>query len=442
MTEAGPEVPRDTSPTWELEMLISGGVVFSLLQLPPLVDDIVTRWQPHATTAFQVVLIMGYIYVKAALYTLIGAFIVHLGARAYWVGLMGLHSVFPNGIKWERTQLGPIAQEVYRKRMPGLPTLISSIDNFASIIFSFAFLVVLVFLVSMPLVAGLGGVAYLVSRVFGAGAFRTAFFALATLLAVVPVSVALYDVKRGRLHDPSTRTGRVLRKLTRVFYTTQMVGLVGPTLFTIGTNGRRKTTYAVFYLVFLGAMAVAIVEFTVRNGIFALSGAEFFSTRSDEHSLDYASYESQWPPDYVNRAVPSIQTDVIKDPYVRLFVPYQPSRHNFGIAKQCPGVAPLQKRGLRVATAGPTGAAADSASARVLACVAALHPVKINGVPITDVRYRFATHPRTGVDGVVAYLPVEGLPRGENTLSVLPPPRSPRSKNTRPLVPYLIPFWL
>jgi hypothetical protein len=36
-------VPRDSSPTWELEMLISGAVLYSLFQLPPVLDAVMTR---------------------------------------------------------------------------------------------------------------------------------------------------------------------------------------------------------------------------------------------------------------------------------------------------------------------------------------------------------------------------------------------------------------
>ncbi len=439
--DAAPAVPRDTSPTWELEMLISGGVVFSLFQLPPVLDGLMTRWEPHVTDGASVALLVGYAYLKGALYTLIAAFVLHLGARAYWVGLMGLNSVFPGGIRWERTQLGPMAREVYRRRLPTLPGLIATIDNFASVIFSFAFLVVFVSLLSIPLMALFAGIAYGVSRYIG-GEVRTAFFALAAILTVVPVSVALYDQKRGSRLDPGGRGARVLRRLTSVFYTTQLIGLLGPTLFTIGTNSRRKTTYVLFYFAMIGSVFFVLGEWMARKGLFAISGADFFSTGSAVHSVSYARYESQWPEEYVNEAEPSIQSDVIRDPYLRLFIPYQPRRHNAGVAERCPDVRPLQKRGLRITRSGLRGVQADSASEVALRCLSRMHAVTVNGITQANLRFRFATHPQTGVDGMLAYLPTGALPRGENVLTVMPPPRSPTSSNKRPLQPYIIPFWL
>jgi hypothetical protein len=424
-------------------MLISGAVLFSLFQLPPRVDGWLTRWEPHATFEAGFVLLMGYAYLKGALYTLIAAFVVHLAVRAYWVGLVGLNSVFGRGIRWENTQLGPIAQQVYRERMPSLPRLIGRLDNFASVIFSFAFLIVLMSLVSLPIMGLAGAGAYAVSSlVFGGRQLRWVFGAVLLLLIVPPVSVALIDRRYGPRLDPAGAAARRLRRLTRIFYTTQLVGMVGPILYTISTNGRRKTTYALFYLVLLGSVYVVMGEWLVRRGALAMNGADFFTARSNANTVDYAYYESQWAAGVVNDASPSIQADVVREPYVRLFIPYQPPRHNPAVARACPGARPLEPRGTRLARPGAAATVSDSAAARVLRCLAALHAVEVNGTPRPDLRFRFATHPRTGVDGIVAYLPVEGLPRGENLLTVLPPPRRPGSTNPRPLERDMIPFWL
>ena len=250
-----PALPRDSSPTWELEMLISGAVLFSLFQLPPILGRLFARWEPHATYEAGLAMLIGYAYLKGALYTLIAAFVIHFAARAYWVGLIGLNSVFANGIRWERTKLGPLTQEIYRERMASLPQLISRFDNFASVIFSFAFLVVLMILLSFPLVGSFGLAAYGLSHLFfGGNRFLSIFIAIGALLAFLPMLVALIDQKYGARLDPSSTGTRWLQRLTRFFYRTQLVGVLGPILLTISTNTRRKATYALFYLVLIGSL--------------------------------------------------------------------------------------------------------------------------------------------------------------------------------------------
>jgi hypothetical protein len=41
------DVPRDTTPTFEIEMLVSGATLFGLFQLPALLDALVAHYQPH-----------------------------------------------------------------------------------------------------------------------------------------------------------------------------------------------------------------------------------------------------------------------------------------------------------------------------------------------------------------------------------------------------------
>ena len=109
-------------------------------------------------------------------------------------GLIGLDSVFANGIRWERTKLGPLTQEIYRERMASLPKLISRFDNFASVIFSFAFLVVFIILMSFPLVGLFALLAYGVSHLlFSGDRFLTIFISLAAILVILPMSVAVID---------------------------------------------------------------------------------------------------------------------------------------------------------------------------------------------------------------------------------------------------------
>ena len=438
----GTAVPRDSSPTWELEMLVSGAVLYSLFQVPPVLDGALRRWEPHATHGAGVALLMLYSYLKGAVYTLIAAFVVHLAARAYWVGLVGLHSVFGTGVRWERTRFGPIAQDVYREMMPPLPRTIARLDNFASVIFSFAFLVVLVALISLPLLALAAAVTFGLARVlFDGRNVRGVGGALAGLLVVVPLVVTYVDRRMGARLAPAGRPARTVRRLTRLMYHTQFVGLLGPTLYTIGTNGRRRTTYALFYLVLIGSLYAVLAEWVVRRGGVTVNGADFFSARSEANAVDYAHYESQWPAEHVNSAAPSIQADVVRDPYVRLFIPYQPPRHNPAVAARCPDLRPLEPRGVGLAFGRRADPVTDAAAAAVLRGLAALHAVSLDGAPRPALRFRFATHPRTGVDGIVAYLPTAELPRGEHQLVVHPAPRRPGG-GARPPEPYVIHFWL
>src|SRR6188768_3976027 len=88
------ETGQLTSPTWELELFLSGALVFATLQLPDVVEHFFHGLEPHLAGATRTVVMNLSLYAKAIAYTLLITFTVHLIGRALWVALMGLQSVF------------------------------------------------------------------------------------------------------------------------------------------------------------------------------------------------------------------------------------------------------------------------------------------------------------------------------------------------------------
>lgn len=445
-TDAQPIALRLSSPvydrTWELELLISGAVVFALLQLP----DSVARWHDatvvHLARASEMVVFYGYMYVTAALYVLIGAFVTHLAARAYWVGLVGLQSVFPGGTRWERVSYGPLTQGVYRERVPALPSLAARVDRFCSTLFSFAFLIVFGFAYSILGGALVGGLAWGTSRLLlGGEHFDTVLHVLLVLL-VAPITVAgLVDKAFGERLEGS-RAGRALRRVVEVNYNVFLYGVYTPISLVLFSNVPKRAIYPAFALSIALPLLLLLVGMLARVGALAGDGYRFLPDGGD-HGVDYAHYESQRPADEIHPREPTIQSDMIREPFVRLFVPYVPDRHNELIETHCPGVEPLHADGVRLVSANaprPDPATVDAA----VACMARLQPVSLNGRPVAELRPRLYRHPRHGLRGLVAYLPTAALPAGENVLEVagLPLTRRQRERGRPEPAPHRIPFWM
>src|SRR6185503_13667953 len=209
----------DTSPTWELELLISGAVLFALFQIPGAIDNFFGRLEPHATaTASTVVFFVG-LYVRAMVFALTAAFVVHLVSRAYWVGLVGLHSVFPRGVRWEEMKIGPVTERLYRERLSSLPRIIARTDNFCSVIFSFAFLLVLLFAFTVVFSGVFGLLAYGLARLLEGGRnTRHYFFALLALFTAVPLLTNIVDRRWGARLEPGSRASRLVATAARYSY--------------------------------------------------------------------------------------------------------------------------------------------------------------------------------------------------------------------------------
>lgn len=134
-------VPRDISPAWQAELLLPGGVVFALFQLPPLIDAGMAGFRPRVGDVPLQSLTFVLRYSKIAVLALIVAFTVHLALRAVWIALVGVHSVSPNGGDWSRIKSGPIGLAANRRDHMPLPRLIDRTDNASTMVFGLGTLV-------------------------------------------------------------------------------------------------------------------------------------------------------------------------------------------------------------------------------------------------------------------------------------------------------------
>jgi uncharacterized membrane protein len=409
---------------WELELLISGALVFSLLQLPGYVDAWFNGVRPHLAVRSFTGVFMAYMYVKLILYTLITCFVLHLSMRAYWVGLIGLESVFPAGARWEDSSYGPVMRELYRERMGRLQPRIDAADRFCSILFPLAFTVVMLFCFSVAIGVVSGGLAFGISRLlFGGEHLMRVLGAIVVLTMIVPLATWIADVRYGARVEPGSRGHRLLRRGSLVSYYVNAMPIIGTTFMTLFTNVRKGVRYPIMY----GLMALPFGVFMVKDvyfglGVMATGDHVYLPDDAGAFGVDAGLYEDQRPEGEVYARMPSIQSDVLHDdPYLKLFIPYAPTRHGDAFAQQCPGVRPLSEGGLRMGEA----AAPDSAAVRgVLDCWTRLQPVALDGRPIRP-DFRFHTNARTGIRGILAYIPVQALPAGEHLLTVGYPPRAP-----------------
>jgi hypothetical protein len=435
-------IPTQVSAAWELELLIAGAVTFALFQLPSSIDALREWGFAHLQGAGGLVAVtMGYVYAKAVLYVLIVGFVTNLVARSYWVGLIGLHSVYPNGVRWDALRMGPVAAEQYRRRVRSLPAIIGRVDNFASIVFSFAFLVVVTFVFSVAAFGVFALLAWAVSSLLFDGHHMLLLIYAFALALVGPGAVAVAIDKRigGRIE----RGGRTWRRLERTLATVATLNgslLFAPILFTLTSNGGRRRVRAAFYVVVFGALGVSMTEWFYRSDLLRAATPAYVPDDADVQSVNGTHYESLRPPRAGDLA-PTIQSDVVDGPYVRLFIPYRQDRHDYAIRTRCPGVQPLRISRLHLVDPPDDPARVDDAALRVLDCLTRLSAVTVDGTPVPNAPFRFYQHPTSGAPGMIAYLPTAGLAAGMHTISIAPLPRLPSSRSTRPLVPTVITFW-
>lgn len=409
--------------TWELEFLMSGALAVALGQLPGRIDEWYNRTFPLMGEVSGLLATLGYQYVKLIVYTLILTFVVHIGLRAFWVSLIGLDSVFPRGVRWNRTRHGPISTAYLRRHLPSVRELIVRTDGIASVIFAAAFQLVAAFVVSIVIVAVVTG-PILVLGHFGiplpapGPLLATTAIVLAAMLALPPA----IDRLRGDRIDPNGWAARWIRLSHAVNLRVLGLAVYGPTQQTLASQMGGRRVGVLVAVVVLGISTTFIVrDVLIQQERLQFGPLTFVPAIPGAAGVDPRYYESQWLDGPPSLPVPSIPHDALDDEtaWVRLFVPFRATADPEAMAVLCPALEPLSRTGLRVVRP-ERGLPTDTLGPRIqesLDCAQRLWEVTLDEGELPSDAV-FATHPVTGLPGLSWYIEVRDLAAGRHLLTV------------------------
>lgn len=424
-------LPARTTPTWEIEILLSGASVFALFQLYDSLQrrlfDVFERLSPDAIGMWSA---LGG-YVQAGVLGLAIGFVAHLLIRAYWAAAVGLHSIDPTGSLGRTGTLGPAQRAMMAERWARLPQRMAELDDLATLVFalSLGLAKIMAILVLLALVsAGLGmAVAALSSgRISAEDAMLGVL-----LLAVVPSIVAVFvDNRRGKKNLPALAwTTRVLRPYAAVGLTAD--GNLGMQMMVHRLSGGRRSfkgSAAVGLLMFVLMIIVVAVPTLQRVGVGTLLKGDFPRLEAGQfHAVRAHHYFDQMPAGEALRT-PALPSAIVRAPYAKLFIPYVPHWHD----------APLRECRERAAAVEEWRHDA-LASAATLECLAEKLPVTLDGRPVTAL-WVFSEDRRADRRGFVVMIDVRGLTPGRYELQVAQPEAAYEKDDPR--VPWRIPFWL
>ncbi|MBK6995929.1 MAG: hypothetical protein IPH31_13745 [Lewinellaceae bacterium] len=150
-------IPTDNRPewlrslaekSWNLELVISGAAIFLATYLPNAVDSMLRYYLENLVmdeNVSKIVLpLMVYSFMKVVAWLLIITFVVHFVMRAFWAGVVGLHAVYTQGIRYEHLPWQTdFTKEQMRLRFGTLSDYILRLDKLCNQVFSTAFLIAL-----------------------------------------------------------------------------------------------------------------------------------------------------------------------------------------------------------------------------------------------------------------------------------------------------------
>jgi hypothetical protein len=388
--------------THDIELLLSGALVFGLLTVPGELNRAYDAWSARFDGLASSAATYLYLYGQMIVYSMLVTFIAHLCLRGYWIALLGLESVWSDGWSWDRLKLGPHTRAHAERRVTSLSIAINNADDRASVIFAAGALLVIMFLYSLMMVIVAIAVSMLISAATGIpsrSAFTVAFVAVFMPLTIIP----LLDRRLAGRLQPDGLAHRVFARVAGVSLLFSPLRYVGPIQFVFQSRlGQRKLSMALAAAVSV-IMAALLVSVFIRSGELRLDGWTYFDPRPTASSSDPRHYRDSGVARDGRR--PTIDSDVIGGPVIRLYLPYRPRRHNPLIAKACPAVAATVSAGTS-----PNNATAA-------ACVGSLYKVSLDGTAVTA-SYSFTRDAASDFVGVLAYLPTTGMALGPHELTI------------------------
>lgn len=426
--------------TFEAELLISGAVVFGLFQLPPLMsryfETVVVRFEGHLRT----VALLGQTYTALVVYALLGAFLFHLVLRAFWIGLVGLESVFPDGIRWDRVKAGPFYIANARKRIGSLAQLIDRVDDLCSLVFSFGFLIVILFIyfAALALVSAFGG--FLISTlVFGGRWSAQVFWVIFGFVVFFPLAIMIADNRLGSRVRTDSRAGRLTAFMVKASYAISPARWMAPIQLTLGSNISSSKVSAALNAVMLTLGIGVMVVMFAHAGVIRLDNLVFFPDTLRASGIDPSHYRDQRDEKAFEPLLPSIQSGVVEGPFLKLVIPYVPRRHNPLIRVRCPELVPFRSSGFVVGRPDPPGVEEYRAAAD---CLGSLFPIQIDGDPLQDPWFEFTEDPSSGMAAIVTYVALTDLEAGRHELTIAAPSRAmSRGDADAEPIHHRIPFW-
>lgn len=422
-------LPRHTTPTWEVEMLISGAAVFAMLQLPGWLGETLLPLMPRFVANLGSAFVLLYGYLASAAIILAITFALHLLLRAHWIALVGMHSVFPDGVRWEGLRIGRVLREFSQRRDTGAAASIERADNRATMVFALGVMlatlmlglgiVVLVALAITAAIRMLGG--YGVNVIY-------VFLALGVLIGFPIGTAILGDRLFGKKLREESFPRRLLNRVYKIYARLGIVRGFSTGLLLESHIGSRRfqwLTMAIILPVILGV----IVSLTIWSSPLRLGNYALFPHFSPQnpHVVAATHYDDRRDP-VSDPAVPYIQSAVVTGPYLKLIVPYPPTRDDVALRHGCPAA--------RAANQG------DALAVAMLDCLATLHPVSLDGKPLTVLHYDVTTDPRTRRPALQAMIDMRALAPGRHVLQVTRAPKPPGDHNhDDKATAWAIPFW-
>lgn len=414
--------------SWQAELVISGLAIYGALQIPGLIESAAQGLIVKTGSGKNLLLYLIFFYMLACGNLLIFTFISHFILRAVWIGLVGLNSVFPEGIKEESKMYAPHFMNRLRRDFPNKNLGIQELDNLCSILFAFSAYFVLVILT----IAGDIAILYLLK--IGLELFLPPSMSnlivgfLVILLFVGVLSNLFFNHKKIRekawvkkVHYP---TAMLIGKIVlHIFY--RPITYLG---FTFMTNINLRQYIGATMVFFLAVLGISMYQLFSGSSVLYLMNKSPLYSQYERTDRTYPEvYENLRGPDDGMIMTAVIESEQVNGDFLKVFVPIFDNEKTV-LDSLCGNWAPnvqLSRTENR-----------KKSRQFWLDCYSKYHQFYIND-HLLQVELVKHTHHNKGEKGVLTFISTRDFKLGKNILRV----EKIRAENGKVYRTMNIPFW-
>tara|TARA_Y100000996_G_scaffold117957_1_gene87914 strand:- start:607 stop:2013 length:1407 start_codon:yes stop_codon:yes gene_type:complete len=331
--------------SWEVEILIVGFVLVMLFQVVGSLDfkyyiyfysGDLESGENYRSWLLYIAQFAGLMAVSSTVNILIYSFGIYIAFRGFWVGVLGLSSVFPDGIKFKNLNFKNKLS--LNKDKYDLTNFINYIDKICSSIFSFSFLIsfsivslILFFIQFLCLAIGLDFIAmnYLNSNIADI-LFEVLYFIYFLAGLLFFIDFFLFSLLKHIAWKPFSFVFYYINKYFRI---TLLVFLYDHIYYIFISNIKRRYLFFILFLFFL-------ISFFYKP----LNDEKYFPPMNSKTNnvMSYYNYQNQFK--FIEFGTegsypeqPFIHSDVISKKYLKLYIPYTPLI-NESLRNLCPEI--------------------------------------------------------------------------------------------------------
>tara|TARA_R110002167_G_scaffold6891_1_gene32524 strand:- start:62 stop:1360 length:1299 start_codon:yes stop_codon:yes gene_type:complete len=388
--------------SWEAELLVSAIAIFGTFQLFGFIEWVTNKFIDLLPVEQY---IYGYFIVflgLLAISILVSMFIIHFSLRAYWIGLVGLNSVFSDyGI--EDSAYSKIYTEKILGILPKQEETIQKVDELSSVIFSAAFTILLIYMYMSVFLSVYMLIYNLLIDYIPSYILLIPLFICLILLILQSIFSIIGNLKKFKTNVwVQTWMFKFVRLTAMVTYGPLYKYLLQVSMV-FGSNFKKKKSLVFLILLFfVSGMCVSVVKIFDTNIIYLQIEQSYYKSEM------YLSYYNDQNPDNTFVLTPQIQSDIIENNMVKLFIPIFRHEQNYqddvcGVLVDDQNLSSLENRTL--------------ARQFSLDCYTKYIVVKLNG-QIVKLDFLKKNHQSSGQQGITGFIEKEFLQKGKNNIEV------------------------